>query len=396
MSSRRRWAVAAASPGGPSVALKCAHAGVRRESFAAGETGTRCRAGYAPRQPAAAPATVSQSRAALDATAATRRLGCAAAGRRAVKTGEPGDRPAPAAARNERRRDKSTTREGVAEVPVRPDRASPRANAALHALARSVARHHPRGAARPTRSVSMSHRPEYVPPAEPRPPAPPSVLALRHACGVLLRRAASPRAPPRPHRRRSSRSSSPPGQSQPSPTCSPMSRSSAGTRSRGRGRQRRRAAAAAARRRDRAERRSRGQYRACSCAARTGGRRWCSSTACARVVDGRRDVARGDPARPDRAHRDPARARVEPLRRRCDRRRDPGVHEKRRRPLAANASAGYGTYNTGTSKGGVAAAPGRSPTRCSGPRSGAAASRPSRIRRTSASTPTPTATPARA
>ena len=35
------------------------------------------------------------------------------------------------------------------------------------------------------------------------------------------------------------------------------------------------------------------------------------------------------PARPDRAHRDPARAGVEPVRRRCDRRRDPGVHQTR-------------------------------------------------------------------
>ena len=47
-----------------------------------------------------------------------------------------------------------------------------------------------------------------------------------------------------------------------------------------------------------------------------------------RVVVGERgrDLARGDPARPDRAHRDPARAGVVALRRRRDRRRDPGVH----------------------------------------------------------------------
>ena len=45
-----------------------------------------------------------------------------------------------------------------------------------------------------------------------------------------------------------------------------------------------------------------------------------------RLVVGGRDLARGDPARPDRAHRDPARPGVEPLRRRRHRRRDPGVH----------------------------------------------------------------------
>jgi hypothetical protein len=42
-----------------------------------------------------------------------------------------------------------------------------------------------------------------------------------------------------------------------------------------------------------------------------------------------RDVARSDPARPGRPHRDPARAVVEPLRRGCDRRRRPGVHRER-------------------------------------------------------------------
>ena len=45
-----------------------------------------------------------------------------------------------------------------------------------------------------------------------------------------------------------------------------------------------------------------------------------------RIVDERRRGAGGHPARPDRADRDPARTRVEPVRRRCDRRRDPGVH----------------------------------------------------------------------
>ena len=39
------------------------------------------------------------------------------------------------------------------------------------------------------------------------------------------------------------------------------------------------------------------------------------------------DDARSDSARPDRPHRDPARARVEPVRRRRHRRRRPGVHE---------------------------------------------------------------------
>ena len=54
------------------------------------------------------------------------------------------------------------------------------------------------------------------------------------------------------------------------------------------------------------------------------------------VVDGRRAHARGDSARPDRAHRDPARPRVVALRRGCDRGRDPGLHA----PAAAPASPG--------------------------------------------------------
>ncbi len=48
-----------------------------------------------------------------------------------------------------------------------------------------------------------------------------------------------------------------------------------------------------------------------------------------RVRERGHDVARGDSARPDRADRDPARPRVEPVRRRCDRRRHPGVHAAR-------------------------------------------------------------------
>ena len=43
--------------------------------------------------------------------------------------------------------------------------------------------------------------------------------------------------------------------------------------------------------------------------------------------------AGGDPARIDRPYRDPARARIEPLWRRRDRRRDPAVHPQRRRSL---------------------------------------------------------------
>ena len=109
----------------------------------------------------------------------------------------------------------------------------------------------------------------------------------------------------------------------------------------------RRAAAAAARRRDRPERRAparvsgvflrganRGQTLVLIDGLRVG------------FVVGGRDVARGDSARPDRAHRDPARTGVEPLRRRRDRRRDPGVHARGGGALAANASAGYGTYDT--------------------------------------------------
>ncbi len=48
----------------------------------------------------------------------------------------------------------------------------------------------------------------------------------------------------------------------------------------------------------------------------------------------RRNRARGDPARADRADRDPARPGVEPVRRGCDRRRHPGVHEARQRRRA--------------------------------------------------------------
>ena len=48
-----------------------------------------------------------------------------------------------------------------------------------------------------------------------------------------------------------------------------------------------------------------------------------------RVVERGRDVARGDPARPDRPDRDPARPGVEPLRRGRDRRRRAGVHAAR-------------------------------------------------------------------
>ena len=45
----------------------------------------------------------------------------------------------------------------------------------------------------------------------------------------------------------------------------------------------------------------------------------------------RRHHAGGHPARPDRTHRDPARTGVEPLRRRRDRWRDPGLHQAGRR-----------------------------------------------------------------
>ena len=82
-----------------------------------------------------------------------------------------------------------------------------------------------------------------------------------------------------------------------------------------------RAPAAPAGRRDHPERRTRRRCRASSCAARTAARRWCWSTASGSPRRRRGDVARGDPARPDRPDRDPARAGVEPLRRRRDRRR---------------------------------------------------------------------------
>ena len=48
-----------------------------------------------------------------------------------------------------------------------------------------------------------------------------------------------------------------------------------------------------------------------------------------RVVERGRDIARSDPARPDRPDRDPARTSVEPLRRGRDRRRRAGVHAAR-------------------------------------------------------------------
>ena len=85
----------------------------------------------------------------------------------------------------------------------------------------------------------------------------------------------------------------------------------------------------AARHRDHAQRRSRGRV------GRVHPRRQPRPDAGAgrrparRLRVDRRDDAGGDPAGSDRAHRDPARAGVEPLRRRRDRRRDPDLHLRR-------------------------------------------------------------------
>ena len=124
------------------------------------------------------------------------------------------------------------------------------------------------------------------------------------------------------------------------------------------------------------------------------------------LVDGMRvasassgaDRARGDPARPDRADRNPARARVEPVRRRCDRRRDPGVHASADHGAThANASIGYGTLRharrVGGRAGGIRVARG---TPCRSPVGAATASTRSSIRRTSATTRIATAIATRA
>ena len=84
-----------------------------------------------------------------------------------------------------------------------------------------------------------------------------------------------------------------------------------------------------------------------------------------RLVERRRDFARGDSARPDRPHRDPARTGVEPLRRGRDRRRRAGVHAARhgvlRRQCERRATA---PTARGTSKAACPARRGRSPSRC--------------------------------
>ena len=102
--------------------------------------------------------------------------------------------------------------------------------------------------------------------------------------------------------------------------------------------------------------------------------------------------AGGDPARTGRADRDPARSGVDALRRRCDRRRHPGLHAAGRRRLAANASAGYGTYAPSADRGN---SPDRAPVRDALSESAdaaATATTRSSIRRTSRTTPTATAT----
>ncbi len=116
-----------------------------------------------------------------------------------------------------------------------------------------------------------------------------------------------------------------------------------------------------------------------------------------RVVERRRDVARGDSARPDRPDRDPARAGVEPLRRGRHRRRRAGVHPARdREPRPATRARAMARTAPGTSRAGCPARPGRSRSRCRARRRRATASTPSSIRRASCSTATRTATRTRA
>ena len=158
----------------------------------------------------------------------------------------------------------------------------------------------------------------------------------------------------------------------------------------------RRAAAAAARRRDRAERRTRGGVR------RVPARRQSRPDAGARrrparrLVVGRFDDAGGDPARPDRTDRGAARARVEPLRRRRHRRRDPGVHAPRRQGLQRQRQRRLRHLrHRGVRRRASAAARGRSPSRCRRAARAATASTPSSTRATSATTTTATATRSR-
>ena len=161
---------------------------------------------------------------------------------------------------------------------------------------------------------------------------------------------------------------------------------------------RRRAAAAPARRRDRPERRAgrdgrrvpaRRERRADARADRRHARRF--------GVE-RRDGAGGDSARADRADRDPARAGVEPLRRRCDRRRHPGLHAARRRRRARQCvgrlrHVRHRRRDRRASRGGSDA---RARQRARSPDAAATASTRSSIRPISATTPIATAIATRA
>ncbi len=88
-----------------------------------------------------------------------------------------------------------------------------------------------------------------------------------------------------------------------------------------------RAAAAATRRRDRAERRTGLGVRRAAARRQPRPDAGADRRPARGLVVGGCDHPRGDPARPDRSHRDTARAGVESVRRRRDRRRRAGVHE---------------------------------------------------------------------
>ena len=271
--------------------LQSSHAGVRRESLAAGETGTRCRADSAapirscPRNGkpvrAAHDATV---RASADGKAGgqdwrARRPACdrvARAHRRRRATGDA------RACRRRRRRTGSvaTAARGcaaLAEIAMRDRFASRRRRSARRRAAVASSLAVGAGAQRPS-DAPTTFDPVVVTAARgPQPIA--DVLADVTVIGARRDRA----------RRRAEPDRTP---------------------------------AAPARRRDLAERRPglavgaiflRGANRGQTLVLIDGMRIASSSAG--------RDVARGDPARPDRPHRDPARTGVEPLRRRCDRRR---------------------------------------------------------------------------
>ena len=230
-------------------------------------------------------------------------------GRRAVKTGEPGDRPASGVAlrRVAARREPATRERGwrPTSARVRSVATAVRGCAASRRLAMS---HRFRPGAR-----SLGARPRRcvaAPSARPPRQVAAGRRAPRSSIRVVGHRGARPAAARRPARRRhrdrrATRSRAPARRA--SPSCcsaSPASRSS-------------RTAARA--------RLSgvflRGANRSQTLVLIDGIRD--------RVVERGRDVARSDSARPDRPHRDPARTGVEPLRRGRDRRRHPGVHAPR-------------------------------------------------------------------